>query len=207
MPAELIWGEEAIEEELCGLRFRLRPNAFLQTNTGMAERLYALAGEYAGLGGRGDRLGSVLRYRHDRADAGQAGALGLGDRDLRGIGRLRTRERGAQLGRQHRLLRRQRRSGDPRAEGSFRAARRRRGRPAARRAGRQGPAPPGRDRGAAHRLRLLQPDHSRRRLQAAARAGRLRAGTRSAAWTCSRTRRTSRRSRCSSETFQTERRQ
>ncbi|MGD0167792.1 MAG: 23S rRNA (uracil(1939)-C(5))-methyltransferase RlmD [Gaiellaceae bacterium] len=51
VPAELIWGEEAIEEELCGLRFRLRPNAFLQTNTGMAERLYALARDYAGLTG------------------------------------------------------------------------------------------------------------------------------------------------------------
>ena len=51
VPADLIWGEEAIEEELCGLHFRLRPNAFLQTNTGMAERLYALAGEYAGLSG------------------------------------------------------------------------------------------------------------------------------------------------------------
>ena len=51
VPAELIWGEEAIEEELCGLSFRLRPNAFLQTNTLMAERLYALAGEYAGLTG------------------------------------------------------------------------------------------------------------------------------------------------------------
>ena len=51
VPSKLIWGEEAIEEELCGLRFRIRPNAFLQTNTGMAERLYALAGEFAGLTG------------------------------------------------------------------------------------------------------------------------------------------------------------
>jgi 23S rRNA (uracil1939-C5)-methyltransferase len=51
VPAELVWGEEAIEEELCGLRFRLRPNAFLQTNTRMAERLYAVVGEYAGLTG------------------------------------------------------------------------------------------------------------------------------------------------------------
>jgi len=51
VPAELIWGEEAIEEELCGLNFRLRPNAFLQTNTLMAEKLYSLAGEYAGLTG------------------------------------------------------------------------------------------------------------------------------------------------------------
>src|SRR5438105_3829719 len=45
------WDEDAIEEELCGLRFRVRPNAFLQTNTAMAERLYELAGEYAALTG------------------------------------------------------------------------------------------------------------------------------------------------------------
>jgi 23S rRNA (uracil1939-C5)-methyltransferase len=51
LPATLLWGDEAIEEELCGLRFRVRPNAFLQTNTGMAERLYELAGEFAGLTG------------------------------------------------------------------------------------------------------------------------------------------------------------
>jgi 23S rRNA (uracil1939-C5)-methyltransferase len=51
VPARLLWGEEAIEEELCGLRFRVRPNAFLQTNTAMAERLYRLAVEYAGLTG------------------------------------------------------------------------------------------------------------------------------------------------------------
>jgi 23S rRNA (uracil1939-C5)-methyltransferase len=43
--------EDAIEEELCGLRFRVRPNAFLQTNTAMAERLYGIAREFAGLTG------------------------------------------------------------------------------------------------------------------------------------------------------------
>jgi 23S rRNA (uracil1939-C5)-methyltransferase len=47
LPSTLLWGDEAIEEELLGLRFRVRPNAFLQTNTGMAERLYALAREAA----------------------------------------------------------------------------------------------------------------------------------------------------------------
>jgi 23S rRNA (uracil1939-C5)-methyltransferase len=51
LPSELLWGEEAIEEELGGLRFRLRPNAFLQTNTGMAERLYELVRAEAGLTG------------------------------------------------------------------------------------------------------------------------------------------------------------
>src|SRR5204862_4205091 len=52
LPTTLLWGEDAIEEELCGLRFRVRPNAFLQTNTAMAERLYELAGEYAALTGQ-----------------------------------------------------------------------------------------------------------------------------------------------------------
>jgi 23S rRNA (uracil1939-C5)-methyltransferase len=51
LPAELLWGEPAIEEELCGLRFRIRPNAFLQTNTAMAEKLYALARDAAQLTG------------------------------------------------------------------------------------------------------------------------------------------------------------
>src|SRR5213592_3676385 len=51
LPTTLLWGEEAIEESLCGLRFRVRPNAFLQTNTAMAERLYEIAGEFAALTG------------------------------------------------------------------------------------------------------------------------------------------------------------
>src|SRR5204862_2279178 len=51
LPTSLLWGEDAIEEELCGLRFRVRPNAFLQTNTRMAERLYEVAREFAALGG------------------------------------------------------------------------------------------------------------------------------------------------------------
>jgi 23S rRNA (uracil1939-C5)-methyltransferase len=51
LPTNLLWGEDAIEEEILGLRFRVRPNAFLQTNTRMAELLYDLAIEYAGLGG------------------------------------------------------------------------------------------------------------------------------------------------------------
>ncbi len=51
LPAELLWGEDAIEEEIGGLRFRVRPNAFLQTNTEMAGKLYAIAREFAGLSG------------------------------------------------------------------------------------------------------------------------------------------------------------
>jgi 23S rRNA (uracil1939-C5)-methyltransferase len=51
LPTKLLWGEEAIEEEILGLRFRVRPNAFMQTNTEMAERLYGLACDAAGLTG------------------------------------------------------------------------------------------------------------------------------------------------------------
>jgi 23S rRNA (uracil1939-C5)-methyltransferase len=51
LPTRLLYGEEAIEEELCGLRFRVGPSAFLQTNTAMAERLYGLVREYAQLSG------------------------------------------------------------------------------------------------------------------------------------------------------------
>ncbi|HWE81672.1 MAG TPA: 23S rRNA (uracil(1939)-C(5))-methyltransferase RlmD [Gaiellaceae bacterium] len=51
LPTALLWGEEAIEEEIGGLRFRVRPNAFLQTNTGMAERLYEMVREEAALTG------------------------------------------------------------------------------------------------------------------------------------------------------------
>ena len=51
LPTRLLWGDEAIEETILGLRFRIRPNAFFQTNTEMAERLYELARDYAGLTG------------------------------------------------------------------------------------------------------------------------------------------------------------
>jgi len=42
---------EYVEEELCGLRFRISHRAFFQTNTEMAERLYGIAAEMAGLTG------------------------------------------------------------------------------------------------------------------------------------------------------------
>jgi 23S rRNA (uracil1939-C5)-methyltransferase len=51
VPTRLLSGDEAIEEEVLGLRFRIRPNAFFQTNTAMCARLYELAGEYACLTG------------------------------------------------------------------------------------------------------------------------------------------------------------
>jgi 23S rRNA (uracil1939-C5)-methyltransferase len=47
----LLRGEEWIEETLCDLRFRISHEAFFQTNTEMAERLYGEAAEAAGLTG------------------------------------------------------------------------------------------------------------------------------------------------------------
>ena len=47
-----VLGAERLTEELCGLRLEISGTpSFFQTNTEMAERLYAIAGEYAGLTG------------------------------------------------------------------------------------------------------------------------------------------------------------
>jgi len=43
--------EERLREKLCGLRLEMSHGAFFQTNTEMAERLYAVATEFAGLTG------------------------------------------------------------------------------------------------------------------------------------------------------------
>ena len=48
---ELLKGSDRLEEDLGGMRFRISSEAFFQTNTEMAERLYGLAIEYAGLRG------------------------------------------------------------------------------------------------------------------------------------------------------------
>ena len=49
-----LWGRDYMEDELCGLRFRLRPDAFYQVNRKGAELLYGKAVELADL--RGDEL-------------------------------------------------------------------------------------------------------------------------------------------------------
>jgi 23S rRNA (uracil1939-C5)-methyltransferase len=48
---ELVWGEAELAERLGELELRISPEAFFQTNTEMAERLYAIAVEYAALEG------------------------------------------------------------------------------------------------------------------------------------------------------------
>jgi len=47
-----VLGEERLREELCGLELEMSHGAFFQTNTEMAERLYAVAAEFAGLSGK-----------------------------------------------------------------------------------------------------------------------------------------------------------
>jgi 23S rRNA (uracil1939-C5)-methyltransferase len=46
-----VLGEELLSEELCCLKLQMSHGAFFQTNTEMAERLYAVAAEFAGLTG------------------------------------------------------------------------------------------------------------------------------------------------------------
>ncbi len=48
---ELLTGADRLDEEIGGLALRVSPQAFLQTNTEMSERLYGLAIEYARLTG------------------------------------------------------------------------------------------------------------------------------------------------------------
>jgi 23S rRNA (uracil1939-C5)-methyltransferase len=47
-----VLGAERLREELCGLKLEMSHGAFFQTNTEMAERLYGVAAEFAGLSGR-----------------------------------------------------------------------------------------------------------------------------------------------------------
>ena len=47
----MLAGSDRLEEELGGMRVRISPQAFFQTNTEMAERLYGVAVEYARLSG------------------------------------------------------------------------------------------------------------------------------------------------------------
>ena len=48
---QLVAGADYLDEEIGGIRVRISPEAFFQTNTEMAERLYAIAVDRAGLSG------------------------------------------------------------------------------------------------------------------------------------------------------------
>ena len=151
-------GAERLTEELAGLRFEISPPAFFQTNTEMAERLYAIAGDYAGLGGRErvfdlfcgiGTIGLVLAR-----DAGEVWGVevvpeAIDDADS---------ERRHQRHRERPLPRCGRPPRDPPADRGGRPARPRGRRSASLRAVEQGRPPCDRVRSAADRLRLVQPD-------------------------------------------------
>ena len=199
LPTDLLWGEEAIEEEILGLRYRVRPNAFLQTNTEMCEVLYSVAREYAGL--TGDEtvydlycgIGTIgLTLARDALTvwgiefSEESIACAVENAELNGLANAAFFA--GDVGRRPR-----------RAPGPRRPAGRRRRRPAARGARGQGRPPGGRAPGAAARLRLLQPDDARRKREAARRRTSATASSACARWTCSRTPRTSRPSPSSRE--------
>lgn len=50
-PFEVLAGREYIIEEICGLKLKVSPSSFLQTNTNMAEKLYKKTLKYAALEG------------------------------------------------------------------------------------------------------------------------------------------------------------
>ncbi len=114
-------GAEYLEEELCGLRFRISHRAFFQTNTEMAERLYGIAAEMAGPDGHGACLRPLLRNRHPRPDPGEGGRRGLGHRDRPGRDRGRGGERPHQRNRERPFPDGRRPQGDPPAARGGRA--------------------------------------------------------------------------------------
>ncbi|MCL2545020.1 MAG: 23S rRNA (uracil(1939)-C(5))-methyltransferase RlmD [Clostridia bacterium] len=50
-PVRALWGADAIEDTLCGLRFRVSPHSFFQVNPAQTEALYARALAFAALTG------------------------------------------------------------------------------------------------------------------------------------------------------------
>ena len=112
---ELLAGSERFEEELGGMRFRISAEAFFQTNTEMAERLYELAHRVRPARRLRARLRPVLRDRHDRPADLAAGGRGVGAGAGPGGDRRRDRQRPRQRGRQRPLLRRRRAAGAARA--------------------------------------------------------------------------------------------
>jgi 23S rRNA (uracil1939-C5)-methyltransferase len=155
-----VLGSERLREELCGLELEISHGAFFQTNTEMAERLYAVAAEYAGLSGR-ERIFDLFCGIGTIGLTMAPGGRGLGAGDRSRGDRRRRAQRPRQQDRERALHRRQRAYRRPTAGRESGQARRRHRRPAARRPLAEDRPPGARVRGAEDRLRLLQPDHAR----------------------------------------------
>ncbi len=123
LPTRLLWGEDAIEEEILGLRV---PGAAVglpadEHRDGRAP--VRARARVRRAHGRRERLRPLLRHGHDRARPRRERALRVGARDLRGGGRLRDRERRAERDRERALLRGQRRARRSRSSARRRGAR------------------------------------------------------------------------------------
>lgn len=70
---KVVYGSDHFYEELLGLKFKISPFSFFQTNSRGAEVLYETARSYVGETQRQDHLRSVQRHRHHRPDAGACG--------------------------------------------------------------------------------------------------------------------------------------
>ncbi len=71
---ELLYGQDYIEEELLGLRFKITPFSFFQTNSLGAEVLYSKAREYVLSGGFGEAAGATENVNaHGNANANVSG--------------------------------------------------------------------------------------------------------------------------------------
>ena len=168
---ELVWGRAELAERICELDVRIPPEAFFQTNTEMAEVLYGIAADYAALEGW-ERvydlycgLGTIALSlaRH----AGEVWGAEISEQAVEGAraGAERNGVSNARFraGEARHLVRDLLESvGRPDVVDAG---------PAARRRGPEGDRARARGLAAAARLRLLQPDHARRR-RGAARAGR-----------------------------------
>ena len=117
----LISGSPQLREQLGGLEFLISPEAFFQTNTEMAEQLYARRRRVRAAARARARLRPLLRHRHDRPVARRAGARGRRRRDRRARRGRRDRERPPQRHRQRALLRRRHPARDARARRGGRA--------------------------------------------------------------------------------------
>ena len=196
---KVVKGQAVLEEELAGLRFRISPDAFFQTNTEMAERLYGTAVELAAPERAREGARPVLRHRDDLARCSPSTPAEVWGVELVEEAVADAIENAKLNGdRQRALLRRRRPARDARAARALRQPGRGGGGPAARRPLAEGGAADHRGGGRAGSStcratpRRSRPTRARSWTTAATSSGRC------GRWTCSRRRRTSSASRCSS---------
>ena len=126
---ELVWGEAALPERLGELDLLISPEAFLQTNTEMAELLYGVVADFAALEGWERVYDLYCGIGAIALTLAPARGRAVEDRARRRGRRGRDRERAPQRDHQRALLRRRRTPRPRRAPRARRSPRPRRRRP------------------------------------------------------------------------------